>query len=1075
MAGSILDSNSSPTSLTAAGKRPETTSNDSHNQPYLAPNSHNPRTFPSTLSLDDHDHDVASPPYRPEASTSSLHGQDLLLHPNHPYSSYPPSPAYRSQANMSDELHLDGDRRATGDTKWEGELSDTKPKVHYPDIEPVPVVSGDAISPAANKGHLRLDEMPSRDFNRSGTNSPADAMSLAGTDDEEDDSDYDWSGEDDLVDEEAKFEQQMGVKPKKTGWGFKRIVTLLFSSLLGSTLVAGILVTPGILIHFYWFNNNPTSHRKYVEQNVQAWLFWAAANLLLSWYLAVIVDLVPTLATFIIAAVWGHVSEVFKSRVELYNSVKNTFKPVLYAASAWASWVIIFGHIFNLYDTVDTSQSRAGYTQRLYQVVEFLFFFVLVICAQKMLSHAIAFAFHRTAFKERLDEVQYSLKVIEQLRNYRPKHDRFGRQSGARSSGWAWGTPVLEKAGFGFGKSHNKGLSSSRLHSHRGTEEDGYGADADNDYDDRTVVGTSSRKSTLGSTFGFSNKGKNKNKRQSGNFPSPSGGGDHELGVFSSATSPHGRSPSSPSPDTSRPMTPSTAAPFIFNHTNSPAGISPSENGGRGTPHRYPPGSGMNTASPRPSLDSNHGAGASETLAAAAKVLKSAVLHDARNIRGDADQIGNGGGGAIGLGHVGSSSEAKRLARAIYLKFRPLGQGRTYLLPSDFHPAFPDTTTAQAAFRVFDKDNNGDLSRAEIKTTLLKVYKERRFLARSMRDVGIALKSLDGILLFFALVIVFFISLSVFGVQVGDSLSSVYTLGIGASFVFKASASSAFDAIMFLFVTHPYDTGDRCFIDDEILVVKRMGLFATVFARVDGTETYYFNSQLFTKFITNVRRSGQMYENVTLQLHWRTPLAKLDALEKFLNNWLQTEQNRWFVPSTAIMLQSINFQRYLEVTIGIGHNGTWQDWGLRCARKTAFHAAVQHYTRILGIVCYESTQPIVYNNSSDSPAINILNDGSVPPPSPGGYGGWSGSGGYELEPGPDGGVDIVYGGNGTGATAEGTNTMSPAAAAALGVGEKESGLKTALGFTPPEGLVGAHLRARKTKSRKVMVGLAGDG
>lgn len=104
-----------------------------------------------------------------------------------------------------------------------------------------------------------------------------------------------------------------------------------------------------------------------------------------------------------------------------------------------------------------------------------------------------------------------------------------------------------------------------------------------------------------------------------------------------------------------------------------------------------------------------------------------------------------------------------------------------------------------------------------------------------------------------------------------------------------------------------------------------------------------------------------------------------------------------------------------------------------------------------------------------------MNDGSVPPPSPGGYGGWSGSGGYELEPGPDGGVDIVYGGDGAGAAAEGTNTMSPAAAAALGVGEKESGLKTALGFTPPEGLVGAHLRARKTKSRKVMVGLAGDG
>ncbi len=47
----------------------------------------------------------------------------------------------------------------------------------------------------------------------------------------------------------------------------------------------------------------------------------------------------------------------------------------------------------------------------------------------------------------------------------------------------------------------------------------------------------------------------------------------------------------------------------------------------------------------------------------------------------------------------------------------------------------------------------------------------------------------------------------------------------------------------------PYDTGDRCFIDDENLVVKKMGLFATIFTRADGTETYYFNSMLFNKFM----------------------------------------------------------------------------------------------------------------------------------------------------------------------------------------------------------------------------------
>lgn len=70
-----------------------------------------------------------------------------------------------------------------------------------------------------------------------------------------------------------------------------------------------------------------------------------------------------------------------------------------------------------------------------------------------------------------------------------------------------------------------------------------------------------------------------------------------------------------------------------------------------------------------------------------------------------------------------------------------------------------------------------------------------------MRDVGAALRTLDQILLFFAFVILFFVSLSIFGVDVTQSLTSVYSLGIAASFIFKNAASNMFDAIMFLFVS----------------------------------------------------------------------------------------------------------------------------------------------------------------------------------------------------------------------------------------------------------------------------------
>lgn len=57
-----------------------------------------------------------------------------------------------------------------------------------------------------------------------------------------------------------------------------------------------------------------------------------------------------------------------------------------------------------------------------------------------------------------------------------------------------------------------------------------------------------------------------------------------------------------------------------------------------------------------------------------------------------------------------------------------------------------------------------------------------------------------------------------------------------------------------------------------------------------------------------------------MQVAWRTPLEKLDALEAHLNEWLATEENRWFEPTTSITLQHIIFQRHLEITIAIPHN-----------------------------------------------------------------------------------------------------------------------------------------------------------
>ena len=600
-----------------------------------------------------------------------------------------------------------------------------------------------------------------------------------------------------------------------------RLVLLLFTSLIGSVVLAGVIVTPTLIVHFYWYKPHPTPERQFIKDNVEAWLFWAASNLIISWFLAMIIDIIPILVQFFLSATWGHVSESIKTRIETYDSVKNTAKPAFYAGSAYASWTIIFGGIYRLYNIIDPDNSRAEYTNRMAEVVQFFFFLILVWCVKRMLSHFIgtlkffwidtnislssfrplAFSFHRSAYKERIEAVEKALSVIEQLRQYRPKPQaahHYNKSSGGR-------TPVHGGHGFVSDKQHFKALSGALKNASRSALGKNVAIDEDHDGDvedhDRRLVNPISKPGNRFSWF-------TKTKKQ--NHPSAIHANELIDKLDKKTWTPE---------DDSRPVTPYKGAIPSHQRQLSDHAIQTQArqvpDPGLLTAHQYP-ASRRNTSRPSSVVDnSNNGTTANSDLRLkqVAKMFKHAVLHDARNLSG---QSGGGLAWNVNSAHEAKVNESKslayqfvlfkksfflfqqRLARSIFMRFKV--PGRTWLTPSDFYPAYNDPSAAQDAFKVFDKDNNGDISRAEVKTTLLKVYKERRFLSRSMRDVSQALSTLDRILMFFAVVVVFFISLSVFGVQISASLTSIYSLGIAASFLFKNSASSAFDAIMFLFV-----------------------------------------------------------------------------------------------------------------------------------------------------------------------------------------------------------------------------------------------------------------------------------
>lgn len=151
-----------------------------------------------------------SPPY----TTTN----DLAFPPIPPYDPHPEYRLEREDPLMSEEPNSQDEKLRTfhmveeivdEDTRpTEADFSKPKPTVHYPEDV-----------------HLAdFREQSENDSNSiAGTSRPA---SIAGTvtDDEEDREDYDWSGEDDLVDQEAKFEERMGTHQKDKHWGPRRYV-----------------------------------------------------------------------------------------------------------------------------------------------------------------------------------------------------------------------------------------------------------------------------------------------------------------------------------------------------------------------------------------------------------------------------------------------------------------------------------------------------------------------------------------------------------------------------------------------------------------------------------------------------------------------------------------------------------------------------------------------------------------------------------------------------------------------------------------------------------------------------------
>uniref|UniRef100_V5E9X0 EF-hand domain-containing protein n=1 Tax=Kalmanozyma brasiliensis (strain GHG001) TaxID=1365824 RepID=V5E9X0_KALBG len=316
--------------------------------------------------------------------------------------------------------------------------------------------------------------------------------------------------------------------------------------------------------------------------------------------------------------------------------------------------------------------------------------------------------------------------------------------------------------------------------------------------------------------------------------------------------------------------------------------------------------------------------------------------------------------------YKGSSSGSQRSARKLAkLLFTNLADNKSTLVAEDFVPYFKSEEEAREAFNVFDADRNGDISKEEMREAVQRIYRERRSLVTSLKDMSSAISKLDGVLMFLGVIVVIFLWLLIF--SSGSAISNIAPLStfvVGFSFIFGNSAKNIFESMIFIFATHPYDVGDLVCIDEEWMFVKEFGLLSTTFRTTVNSEIVAPNAMLATKkYIYNSRRSGPQWDVTLIQVSFETSLETIDQLRHKLSSFTK-ENDRDFAGPLDLNFDSISQQNAIELVVAFQMKTNYQDWGTRWTRRTKLMRRIKTACEELGIVYSMPPQPITFQPRS---------------------------------------------------------------------------------------------------------------
>ncbi|KAF5739314.1 putative Mechanosensitive ion channel domain-containing protein [Tripterygium wilfordii] len=316
--------------------------------------------------------------------------------------------------------------------------------------------------------------------------------------------------------------------------------------------------------------------------------------------------------------------------------------------------------------------------------------------------------------------------------------------------------------------------------------------------------------------------------------------------------------------------------------------------------------------------------------------------------------------------HIKSEFQAKEAAKKI---FHNVAKPGSNCISLDDVMCFMGYEEALRAMSLFGAVRlNEEISKSALNNWIVNAFKERRALALSLNDTKTAVDELHNMLNIFVALVIVIISLVILGIPITHFLVFISSQLLLVVFIFGNTCKTVFEAIIFLFIMHPFDVDDRVEIDGVQMVVEEMNILTTLFLRHDHQKVIYPNTVLATKPIGNFHRSPDMGEAVNFCIHISTPMEKIAHMRERIKDYAEDNSHHWH-PSPMVVVNDIEDMNKLKISVYLTHRMSYQHMMERYARRGLVIEALIKVFRDLDIeyrllpldVNVQNMQPLVSN------------------------------------------------------------------------------------------------------------------